>query len=140
MPAKERLVVLIRTQDTCMLVHMKARPGGVRARKTAAEADCAGVFRAVGDATRLEVLQVLLQGPSRVGELARRLGVEQSLLSHLLRVLRDAGLVVAEREGKHVRYRIAPAVQGARQDACIDLECCRVVFPAAASARPRRAT
>ena len=117
---------------------MSSGPGGARAKKNVSQ-DCAEVFRAVGDATRLEVLQILLAGPARVGELMERLRVEQSLLSHHLKVLRDAGLVVAEREGKHVRYRIAPAVHGEKQhDACIDLECCRVVFPAAPSGRSRK--
>ena len=119
-----------------MLVHMN--PRGARARKNASEADCAEVFRAVGDATRLAVLQVLLQGPAHVGDLMERLDIEQSLLSHHLKVLREAGLVVAEREGKRVRYRIAPAVQGTKQDSCIDLECCRVVFPPATSPRSKK--
>jgi ArsR family transcriptional regulator len=98
-------------------------------RKNNAETACAEIFRAVGDATRLAVLQLLLQAPARVGELSQRLGVEQSLLSHHLKVLRDAGLVVAAREGKGMRYRIAPAVRDETQHTCLDLECCRVEFP-----------
>ena len=90
--------------------------------------ECAGILRALGDATRLGVLQALLDRPQHVGELQAKLGVEQSLLSHHLKVLREAGLVLATRDGKAVLYQVTPAIAGAKQDQCIDLQCCQVVF------------
>ena len=57
------------------------------------------------------MVQELLDGPRYVGEINTRLHVEQSLLSHHLQVLRRAGVVVSERDGKAVRYRLAPAIQ-----------------------------
>lgn len=87
---------------------------------------CADILKAVGDATRLQVLQILLEAPRHVGDLQAKLGVEQSLLSHHLKVLRDAGLVLAERDGKAVRYRISPEVKGTGSG--IDLKCCQVTF------------
>jgi ArsR family transcriptional regulator len=96
--------------------------------KTPTSADCALVLRALGDATRLGVLQALLERPRHVGELQERLGVEQSLLSHHLKILREAGLVLASRDGKAVLYRVAPAIAGAKESQCIDLQCCQVVF------------
>lgn len=45
-------------------------------------------------------------GPANVGTLCEELGVEQSGLSHHLRHLRSARLVVGERQGKQVTYRL----------------------------------
>jgi len=87
---------------------------------------CADSLKALSDATRLEVLRALLNGPLHVGDLRAKVGVEQSLLSHHLKVLRDAGLVLAERDGKAVLYRISPDVKGTGQG--IDLKCCQVTF------------
>jgi ArsR family transcriptional regulator len=63
-----------------------------------------------------------------VGEINQQLGVEQTLLSHHLRVLREAGLVRSQRDGKSVLYRLSPAVEGARRGKAIDLGCCLISF------------
>lgn len=56
---------------------------------------------------RLSVLARLhREGPANVGTLCDELGVEQSALSHHLRHLRDTRLVVGERQGKRVVYRL----------------------------------
>lgn len=96
--------------------------------KPDSQAGCADILRALGDATRLGVLQALLDRPLHVNDLMERLKVEQSLLSHHLKVLREAGLVQATRDGKAVLYRVAPAIADAREKQCIDLKCCQVVF------------
>jgi ArsR family transcriptional regulator len=66
------------------------------------------LLRAMAHRGRFEVL-VSLREHERlcVGDLAARCGAEQSAMSHQLRVLREAGLVRAERVGKHVHYRLA---------------------------------
>lgn len=90
---------------------------------------CADRLKVLGDSTRLEVMRLLLEHPHHVGELQRTIGVEQSLLSHHLRVLRDAGLVIGERDGKAVRYRVAPDVANAsRGGEAIHLGCCVLTF------------
>lgn len=104
----------------------------------ASDGGCADILRALGDATRLGVLQALLERPRHVGELGEKLKVEQSLLSHHLKVLRTAGLVSATRDGKAVLYRIAPEIAGARENQCIDLKCCQVVFPVAVRGKKAR--
>jgi ArsR family transcriptional regulator, nickel/cobalt-responsive transcriptional repressor len=106
------------------LATRRARP----ISRTVTTNDCAQTLRALGDATRLAVLQALLQHPHRVGDLQAALQIEQSLLSHHLKILRDAGLVEANRDGKSVVYRVAPQIAGAREPQCLDLECCQVVF------------
>lgn len=101
--------------------------------------DCADKLRVLADATRLAVVQALFARPAHVGELGRTLGVEQSLLSHHLRVLREAGLVLAERDGKAVLYRVAEGLQRTAGGTTIQLGCCQLSFPAAdAPARTRR--
>lgn len=102
----------------------------MKTQASAASRACAQRLRVLADETRLAVMRQLLRGPCTVGELNQAIRAEQSLLSHHLRTLRDAGLVVGEREGKAVRYRIAPGVEGAAAGGAIDLGCCRLTFPA----------
>src|SRR6476469_7335372 len=72
-------------------------------------------FRALGDETRLRVLEALVDGERCVSDLMDMLGLGQSLVSHHLRTLRQAGLVTAERDGREVYYAIAePALAAVR--------------------------
>ena len=72
-------------------------------------------FRALGDETRLRVLEHLVTGERRVSDLIVLLDVGQSLMSHHLRILREAGLVVDRREGRWIHYAIAePALAACR--------------------------
>ena len=57
--------------------------------------------------SRGQILGSLLGGPLAVGTITELLGMEQSAVSHQLRVLREAGLVAAERRGKRRVYTIA---------------------------------
>jgi ArsR family transcriptional regulator len=63
-------------------------------------------FRALGDPTRLRVIQELAYGTRCVCELRDRIGVSGSLLSHHLTVLRDAGFITANRRGRWVDYTL----------------------------------
>jgi DNA-binding transcriptional ArsR family regulator len=67
----------------------------------------AEVLRTLANARRLEVIHRLAAGPCEVGPLAAALGISQPNLSQHLAVLRSAGVVVAERAGREVRYRLA---------------------------------
>jgi len=96
--------------------------------RKSASTDCAEVLRALGDPTRLAVLQSLLQGPLHVNDLLKLVTVGQSLLSHHPKVLRDAGLVLGKRDGKAVLYRVAPGMVDQTPGQCLDLKCCQVVF------------
>jgi ArsR family transcriptional regulator len=64
------------------------------------------IFKALSDPTRLRILMLLLQRELCVCELVYTLKMEQSRISHQLRVLRDADLVEDVREGKWTNYRI----------------------------------
>lgn len=90
--------------------------------------DCAGMLKVLADETRLAVVRQLLESPKHVNEVNASLGLEQSLLSHHLKVLREAGLVEAQRDGKAVLYSLSPRFKAAGHDGAIDLECCLISF------------
>ena len=64
------------------------------------------VFKALSDSTRLRILMLLLQRELCVCELVFALKMEQSRISHQLRILRDVDLVEDTRDGKWTNYRI----------------------------------
>lgn len=66
----------------------------------------ADVFKVFGDPTRVRILSALRDGPLCVYHLAEKLEMEQSAISHQLRLLRGAGLVRAKRTGKTVSYAL----------------------------------
>ncbi|MGH8529678.1 MAG: ArsR/SmtB family transcription factor [Nevskiales bacterium] len=97
-------------------------------RQRSTDGQCAATLKLLADQSRLTVLRALLDGPRSAGELASLLDIEQTLLSHHLRGLRDAGLVLSVREGRHVIYRLAPAVAVRAPHDELDLGCCRLSF------------
>lgn len=62
---------------------------------------------ALSTPSRVEILGCLLDGPHAVVDIMDALGMEQSAVSHQLRVLRDHALVTAERVGRHRVYALA---------------------------------
>ena len=67
------------------------------------------VLKALSDPTRLRVLELLVQGRHCNCEVAEALGLSMSLVSHHLRVLVEAGLLVSERcpgDSRWIRYTI----------------------------------
>ena len=90
---------------------------------------CANKLKLLADTTRLAVLESLMERPQHVSELMSLLSVNQSLLSHHLALLREAGLVDAVRNGKTVLYRLAPGVESATAGKSLDLGCCQLSFP-----------
>lgn len=65
----------------------------------------ARVARALGDETRLKLLRFIARGEVSCQELTRRIGLAQATVSHHLKVLSEAGLVAARREGPFHWYR-----------------------------------
>ena len=59
--------------------------------------------------TRVRIVQLLREKALCVNALAARLNVTQGAVSQHLRVMRDAGLVIDERRGYHVHYRLNPS-------------------------------
>lgn len=67
----------------------------------------AALFKAMGDAARLRLLELLLQGRHCVTELAEETGVGMSTVSERLRKLHAGRLVRRQRDGKHIFYELA---------------------------------
>lgn len=89
---------------------------------------CADKLRVLADVTRLSVMESLLDGAKNVTEINSRLKIDQSLLSHHLKVLRDSGLVTTRREGKAIRYAIAPEAATGESGKGLNLGCCQISF------------
>lgn len=67
----------------------------------------AETFRLLGDPSRLRIMLCCMQGACPVGDIAERLDLSQSLVSHHLRLLRGARLVKGGRQAKQVFYEVA---------------------------------
>lgn len=72
-------------------------------------AELADLFRLLGDASRLKIVLACLTRPRAVGDIAERLALSPSLVSHHLRLLRAARILRGERRGKQVFYRAEDA-------------------------------
>lgn len=68
------------------------------------------VFKALSDPTRRKVLELLREGPKTAGELADQFDFAKPTMSAHFAVLREAGLVEAEKDGKQVIYRLKLSV------------------------------
>lgn len=67
-------------------------------------------LRALGDPTRREILKALRAGDLTAGEIAARFPMTAASVSHHLSVLKDAGLVTAERNGRNLIYSLETTV------------------------------
>jgi DNA-binding transcriptional ArsR family regulator len=63
-------------------------------------------FKFFGDTTRIRIIEILLSGEISVNEIAEKLQLGQSAVSHQLRILRTAGLVKPRRVGRTVFYAL----------------------------------
>lgn len=72
-------------------------------------AQLAETFGLLADPTRLSIVAACVDGERAAGEIASRLGLSASLVSHHLRLLRAAHVLRAERRGKHIFYSLADA-------------------------------
>ena len=70
----------------------------------------AAMLAAVGEPTRMLILYRIAQGPHHVGQLADLLGLPMVNMSHHLGVMRQAGLLEDEKDGRRVVYRFRPEV------------------------------
>jgi DNA-binding transcriptional ArsR family regulator len=74
------------------------------------EQSLSGIFQALSDPTRRGIVGLLRRGPQSAGELAEAFPLAKSTLSAHFTILRYAGLVDAERQGRNIVYSLTPAV------------------------------
>ena len=68
--------------------------------------DLATMFKVLSAETRVRILRLLRGRALCVGALAKQLHISQGGVSQHLRLLREAGLIIAEKRGYYVHYRV----------------------------------
>ncbi|MEO8356435.1 MAG: metalloregulator ArsR/SmtB family transcription factor [Chloroflexota bacterium] len=66
----------------------------------------ADLFSALSDPTRLRIISALLEGEMNVGDIAARLSMTESAVSHQLRGLRQMRLIRSRKDGRQVYYAL----------------------------------
>ena len=69
--------------------------------------DLAELFKVFGDSTRIKILYDLFSGEKNVTEICADLEMNQSAVSHQLKLLKNARLIGSRREGKQMIYSLA---------------------------------
>jgi ArsR family transcriptional regulator len=77
----------------------------------------ARLFRALADPTRIRILGMVAGGELCVCELVSALDIPQPLLSHHLRILRQAGFIRGRKDGRWTHY----ALNATRLEACVSV-------------------
>lgn len=67
-------------------------------------------FKAVGDPTRREILDILKSGQKTAGEIGEHFEATGATISHHLSVLKQAGLISDEKKGKYIYYELNMSV------------------------------
>jgi ArsR family transcriptional regulator len=73
-------------------------------------------FRALAHPTRIRMLEILVRGGRTVQELQEALTLDQPIVSQQLAVLRNQGIVSAQKEGSSVRYTLRDPLVGGLLD------------------------
>ena len=68
--------------------------------------DLAELFKTFGDSTRIKILYVLFDMERSVGDIADKLNMTQSAISHQLNILKQAHLIKSRRDGKTMLYSL----------------------------------
>lgn len=106
---------------------------------TVQTSDCVVALRALGEETRVRIVGLLIERAARdVTDIATELGVSAYNVSKHLRVLREAGLLEVEKDGRQRLYALPDAIR--RQAAAgkvLDLGCCSFQFGGATPETPK---
>ena len=92
--------------------------------------DCIAALKALGEETRLRILRLLIKEPMSVNDIADRLKASQYNVSKHLRIMREAGLLEVEKQGKERFYGVTRNLkrQVAANNNVLDLGCCTFRF------------
>jgi DNA-binding transcriptional ArsR family regulator len=64
------------------------------------------VFKAMSDKTRRKIIELLKEGPKTAGEISDNFSSAQPTISRHLNILKNANLVIDQREGTFIIYRL----------------------------------
>lgn len=67
-------------------------------------------FKALSDPTRRRILELLLEGRLTAGEIGSHFHMTGATVSHHLSILKDAGLISDERQGKYIYYELDTSI------------------------------
>ena len=92
--------------------------------------NCIAALKALGEETRLRILRLLFKEQMSVNEIANRLKASQYNVSKHLRIMREAGLLEVEKQGKERLYGVTHKLksQVEANDNVLDLGCCTFRF------------
>lgn len=92
--------------------------------------DCIAVLKAMSEPTRARIVGLLLKENLSVNDIARRVNATQYNVSKHLRILREAGLLVAEKKGKTHFYSVTSQFKArlAEGTDILNLDCCTFRF------------
>ena len=79
------------------------------------------VFQALGDPTRREILRLLRKRAMTAGEISDKFALARSTLSGHFNILKNAGLIVAEKNGTTIHYSLNVSVVEQTLGAVMDL-------------------
>jgi ArsR family transcriptional regulator len=68
------------------------------------------LFKALNDATRRAILELLREGPLTAGDIAERFNLSKPTISHHLDLLRQADLVTSAKQGLYITYTLNTTV------------------------------
>jgi DNA-binding transcriptional ArsR family regulator len=96
----------------------------------AQKAECIPILKALADETRWRIVRELLHETLTVSELTKRLRATQYNVSKHLRILREAGIVTTEKDGKNLLCTVDAELKQkiARNRNQLDLGCCTFRF------------
>jgi DNA-binding transcriptional ArsR family regulator len=101
--------------------------------------DCVTALRALGEETRVRIVGLLIDRAMDVGAISDALGVSPYNISKHLRVLREAGLLIVEKDGRQRLYALPHAIRREAAGRILDLGCCSFQFEGEVSAPSRAA-
>ncbi len=93
---------------------------------------CAEKLRALSEPTRLRIIDTLRSGPRSVGQISEALATEIVTVSHHLGILKNAGIVERERQGRFIIYKLRKGILEFNRRNSLDyinLGCCRLEIP-----------
>ena len=94
-------------------------------RKNASE-----LFTVIGEKNRLKIIRLCLAEECSVQTLLDETGLEKTLLSKHLKVLRDSGILHSQRHGRNVKYSLNDKICHEKLKNTLSLHCCNVELKA----------